>query len=150
MSPLLQLQRHKGTLQFARKLLTTAIALQLPFLIEILLRQGDILLHLSILGDRQMPGKITALLCIATSLCAIAGFTLVCRELSLWEGDLENTEFAQRTRVLGSRKIAASVQFVFYLCFLVPLFCLVPVFWARSQASTAIRDIELLTPARRR
>ncbi|MDE2441698.1 MAG: hypothetical protein KGP14_11795, partial [Betaproteobacteria bacterium] len=81
---------------------------------------------------------------------AIVGFTIVCRRLALWEGDLENTEFAQRTRLLGSQKIAASVQFVFYLAFLMPLLNLIPVAWARSKASAAIRDLDLLVPAGRR
>jgi len=150
MATLLEIQRHKGTLQFARKLLTLAILLQLPFLIEILLRQADLLLHLNVLGDRQMPKKLTWVLSAVTSIVAIVGFTIVCRQLSLWQGDLEDTEFAQRTRLLGSRKIAASVQFFFYLTFLVPVFNLIPVVWARSQASTAIGDLDLLSPVRRR
>ena len=149
MTPLSELKRHRGTLQFARKLLTAAIVLQLPFLIEIVLRQADILLHMSILGDKQMSGRLTAVISVTSSILAIAGFTIVCRQLSLWEGHLEETEFAQRTRLLGSRKIAASIQFFFYLVFLVPVFNLVPVFWARSQASTALRDLDQLVPARR-
>ena len=150
MTPLSELHRHRGTLLFARKLLTAAIVLQLPFLLEIVLRQADILLHSSILGDRQMPGRLTAVISVTASLLAIAGFTIVCRQLSLWEGHLEETEFAQRTRLLGSRRIAAGIQFFFYLVFLVPVFNLVPVFWARSQASTALRDLDQLVPARRR
>jgi len=150
MTPLLEIQRHKGTLQFARKLLTVAIVLQLPFLIEIVLRQGDLLLHLNVLGDRQMPTKLTWVLNAVTSIAAIVGFTIVCRQLSLWEGDLEDTELARRTRLLGSRRIAASIQFFFYLTFLVPVFNLIPVVWARSQASTAIDDLDLLLPLRRR
>ena len=150
MTPLLEIQRHKGTLQFARKLLTVAIVLQLPFLIEIVLRQGDLLLHLNVLGDRQMPTKLTWVLNAVTSIAAIVGFTIVCRQLSLWEGDLEDTELARRTRLLGSRRIAASIQFFFYLTFFVPVFNLIPVVWARSQASTAISDLDLLLPVRRR
>jgi hypothetical protein len=150
MTPLLELHRHKGTLQFARKLLTTAILLQLPFLIEIVLRQADLLLHLHVLGERQMPQKVTWLLSAATSILAIVGFAIVCRQLSLWEGNLEDTELAQRTRLLGSMKIAASIQFFFYLVFLIPLFNLIPVTWARSKASTAIRDLDLLIPTRHR
>lgn len=150
MTLLSDIKRHKGTLQFARRLLTIAVLLQLPILITIVLRQADFLLHLNILGDRQIPPKLNLFLWVAPAIFAIAGFTIVCRQLSLWEGDLENTEFAQRTRLLGSRRIAASIQFFFYLCFLVPVISLVPVFWARSQASTAIADLDLLMPARRR
>lgn len=150
MTPLLEIQRHKGTLQFARKLLTVAIVLQLPFLIEIVLRQADLLLHLNVLGDRQMPQKLTWVLSAATSILAIAGFTIVCRQLSLWEGNLEDTELARRTRLLGTRKIAAGIQFFFYLVFLVPLFNLIPVIWARAKASAAIHDLDLLMPVRRR
>ena len=83
MTPLLEIQRHKGTLQFARKLLTVAILLQLPFLIEIVLRQGDLLFHLNVLGDRQMFTKLTWVLNAVTSIAAIVGFTIVCRQLSL-------------------------------------------------------------------
>jgi hypothetical protein len=150
MTPLRELHRHKGSLQFARRLLTAAILLQLPFLIEIVLRQSDLLLHLSILGDRQMPRKVTGVLWASTAIFAIAGFTIVCRQLSLWEGNLEDAELVSRTRLLGTRKIAAGIQFFFYLVFLVPVFSLIPVLWARSQASTAIDDLEQLLPARRR
>lgn len=150
MTPLRELHRHKGTLQFARKLLTAAMVLQLPFLIEIVLRQADLLLHLNVLGDRQMPQKLTWVLSAATSILAIAGFTIVCRQLSLWEGNLEDTELARRTRLLGTRKIAAGIQFFFYLVFLVPLFNLIPVIWARAKASAAIHDLDLLMPVRRR
>ena len=150
MTPLRELHRHKGTLQFARKLLTVAMVLQLPFLIEIVLRQADLLLHLNVLGDRQMPQKLTWVLSAATSILAIAGFTIVCRQLSLWEGNLEDTELARRTRLLGTRKIAAGIQFFFYLVFLVPLFNLIPVIWARAKASAAIHDLDLLMPVRRR
>ena len=150
MAPLRELHRHKGTLQFARKLLTVAMVLQLPFLIEIVLRQADLLLHLNVLGNRQMPQKLTWVLSAATSILAIAGFTIVCRQLSLWEGNLEDTELARRTRLLGTRKIAAGIQFFFYLVFLVPLFNLIPVIWARAKASAAIHDLDLLMPVRRR
>jgi len=150
MTSIHQLRRQKSSLQFARKLLTAAVLFQLPFLIEIVLRQTDLFFHMSILGSRQMPGKVTSLLWFATSLLAIIGFTLVCRQLSLWEGDLENTEFAQHTRLLGSRKIAASIQLVFYLVFLMPVFNLIPVIWARFQASAAIRDLDALMPVPRK
>lgn len=150
MTLLSQLHRHKGTLEFARGMLTLCIVLQLPFVIQILLRQGDLLFHLNILGDKQMPTKINWLLNGATSILAIVGFTMVCRQLSLWEGNLEETELVRRTRVLGTAKIAVSVQLFFYLVFLVPVFNLVPVLWARSKASGAIRDLEQLMPARRR
>ena len=149
MASIHELRRQKGSLQFSRRLLTAAALVQLPFLIEIVLRQSDLLFHLNILGDRQMPGKAASLLWFVTFVLATVGFTLVCRQLSLWEGDLENTEVAQRTRLLGSRKIAASMQFIFYLVFLIPVFNLIPVLWARSQASAAIRDLDLLVPARR-
>ena len=150
MTPLRELHRHRGTLQFARKLLTMATVLQMPFLGEIVLRQADLLFHLNVLGDRQMPKSVTGLLCASTSILAIVGFTIVCRQLSLWEGNLEDTELARRTRLLGTMKIAASIQFFFYLVFLVPVFNLVPVLWARSKASAAIADLDLLMPVRRR
>ncbi|GAB3349283.1 hypothetical protein [Lysobacter tyrosinilyticus] len=137
------LRRQKGSLQFARKLLIAAVLFQLPFLVEIVLRQADLL------GGWQMPGKVTSLLWVATSLLAIVGFAMVCRQLELWEGDLESNEFAQRTRLLGSRKIAASIQLFFYLAFLTPLLNLVSVAWAISKASAAIRELDLLVPARR-
>jgi hypothetical protein len=150
MTALREIHRHKSTLQLARKLLTAAIVLQLPFLIEIALRQADLLLHLNILGNRQMPEKTFWFLSLTASALAIVGFIIVCRQLSLWEGDLENTEFVQRTRLLGTMKIAAGVQLFFYLVFLLPLFNLIPVVWARSKATAAIQDLELLMPARRR
>ena len=143
MASIPELRRQRGSLQLARKLLTTAALLQLPFLIEIVLRQAGVL------GSWQMPGKISAALWFATSLLAIVGFSMVCRQLDLWEGDLENADLAQRTRMLGSRKIAASIQLFFYLAFLMPLLNLVPVIWARSRASAAIGDLDLVLPARR-
>jgi hypothetical protein len=150
MTPLLELHRHKGTLQFARKLLTAAMVLQIPFLIVIMLRQTDLFFHLNVLGDRQMPPKVTGLLSVTSSILAIVGFTIVCRQLSLWEGSLQNTEFVQRTRLLGSMKIAISIQLIFYGLFLVPIFNLMPVVWARSKATAAIQDLDLLMPVRRR
>lgn len=150
MTALREIHRHKSTLQLARKLLTAAIVLQLPFLIEIALRQADLLLHLNILGNRQMPEKTFWFLSLTASALAIVGFIIVCRQLSLWEGDLENTEFVQRTRLLGTMKIAAGIQLFFYLVFLLPLFSLIPVVWARSKATAAIQDLEVLMPARRR
>lgn len=149
MASLSELRRQKNNLELARKLLTGTLLLELPFLIEIALRQSDLLLHTDILGTRQMPGSLAGFLWVASAVSAIVGFTIACRVLSLWEGDLENTEFAQRTRLLGSRKIAASIQLVFYLMFLIPLFNLMPAMWARSQASGAIRDLDGLLPARR-
>lgn len=150
MTALREIHRHKSTLQLARKLLTAAIVLQLPFLIEIALRQADLLLHLNTLGNRQMPEKTFWFLSLTASALAIVGFTIVCRQLSLWEGDLENTEFVQRTRLLGTMKIAAGIQLFFYLVFLLPLFSLIPVVWARSKATAAIQDLEVLMPNRRR
>ncbi|MDE2441351.1 MAG: hypothetical protein KGP14_10025, partial [Betaproteobacteria bacterium] len=58
---------QKSSLQFGRKLLTAAALFQLPFLIEIVLRQTGVL------GSWQMPGKITSLLWLSTSLLAIVG-----------------------------------------------------------------------------
>lgn len=135
---------------FARRLLTLALVLQLPFLVVIALRQTDLFFHLHLIGDKQLPKSVTGLTWVGSSLLAIAGFTLVCRQLSLWEGHLEQTALAQRTRVLGSRKIAAGLQFFFYFVFLVPVFNLVPVLWARAQASSALADLAHMIPARRR
>lgn len=151
MTPLLELHRYKGTLLFARKVLTAAMLLQLPILLAIVLKQMELHLHLHRLAGWTMPGKLYWLLNAATSLLAIVGFTVVCRQLSLWEGDLENTELVQRTALLGTRKIAASVQLFFYLIFLLPLFNLIPIIWARSKASSAIAELgEATTPRQRR
>jgi TRAP-type mannitol/chloroaromatic compound transport system permease small subunit len=150
MTPLQQLDRFKGSLQFARKLLTGAFLLQSPLLIIILLRQIDLMVSFTILGNWQMSNPAFWLLSLTSSVLAIAGFTIVCRQLSLWEGDLESTEFVQRTALLGTRKIAAGVQLYFYLFFLMPLFNLVIVAWARSKASAAINDLEAMRLAYRR
>ncbi len=150
MTPLQHLDRLKATLQFSRRLLTGAFLLQSPLLIIILLRQIDLMVSFTILGNWQLSSKVFWFLSLTSSALAIAGFTIVCRQLSLWEGDLEASEFVQRTALLGTRKIAAGAQLFFYLVFLLPLFNLIPVAWARAKASAAITDLESLRLAHRR
>lgn len=135
-----ELRRSKDNLQFSRTLLTVAALLQVPTLAGIALTQSQVIFHYSL--GWTLPSKVFWMLDFGTALLAIIGFTMVCRQLSLWEGNLESTEFVQRTRVLGTAKIAAGVQLFFYLSFLMPLINLVPVLWARSQAKKGILDLE--------
>jgi hypothetical protein len=52
--------------------------------------------------------------------------------------------------MLGTRRIAASAQLFFYMIFLMPLFNLIPVAWARAKATAAIKDLEAMRIAHRR
>lgn len=130
-----ELQALQSQLQLARKLLTLGMLMQLPMIIEIVLRQGDVLFGWGILGsERMLPGRVDALLWVGSSLLAIAGFWTVCRRMGLWEGDLESTDIVRKTRLLGTRQLAAGVQFFFYLTFFLPLVNLITMAWARYHA----------------
>jgi hypothetical protein len=150
MARISEIRRQKSLLQLARKLLTTAILLQLPILVLIVLRQSDLMFGLDIIGTWQMPNRLFVLLWGGSSLLAIVGFAMVCRQLSLWDGDLEQTDFVRQTVLLGTRKIAASIQLFFYLSFLLPAINLIAIAWARSHASAAISGLAQHMPARRR
>ncbi|CAN5236319.1 hypothetical protein BH11PSE11_BH11PSE11_16870 [soil metagenome] len=140
-----ELRRIRASLRFASKLLLFALLLELPFVGMAVVRVARPT------WVWQFPDKLFWLLYFPSTLFAIVGFMMVCKQLGLWSDAMDSlTDLVDRTRLLGTAKLAAGAQLLFIFLFLLPLFNLPMIFWARAQAGRAGRDIDGVTQSARR
>ena len=145
MTPLTELRRSRGTLALASKILMGAFLLELPFLVVIAARFMEF--------NWTLPKHVDSFLWAFSSLLAIIGYNMVSKQLSLWEEAMEESnipELISKTRMLGSTKATLDVLLTFYMAFLLPLFNLPIILWARSRARTGVESYDMLLEKKRR
>ena len=118
-------------------MLLIAALVQLPLILLLVARKLDF--------NWTMPEKVYWLIHVTSVVLGIVGFAIVSRQLSSLDeapDALPISDFVRKTRVLGSAKIAASAQLLFYIMFLLPLANLGAILVARLRASRAIAGLE--------
>src|SRR4051812_20455844 len=105
MYPIREIRRQQNVLDMASKVLTLALLLQVPILVIFASRMTRYFWTL--------PANVFWLLSGASSVLAIVGFTIVSRQLDLYDEAMADSplpDLAQKTRLLGGGKIVVSVQ----------------------------------------
>jgi hypothetical protein len=140
-----ELRRISEGLGFASRLLVIALLVELPFVIGFVVRMVRPTL------EWKFPNALSNSLWLLSSVFALVGFVMVVRRLALWSEATQGlTDFVDRTKMLGTAKLAAGAQFLFMGLLMVPLFNLPIILWARAQARRARRDIDSAARSARR
>ncbi len=139
-----ELRRIQGALNLASMLLLAAVLAQLPLVVVMVVR--------FFVFSWTPPIKVYWFFNAVSSLFAIVGFIMVCRQLNLCEEAVENSFFpgVMRPRTLRGMELAGGVQLLFYGMFLVPLLNLPAILWGRARAKAAVRDIDAMLEDMRR
>ncbi len=139
-----EIRRIQGSLQSASRFLLFAVLVQMPLLAVMVLRIFFI--------DLTVPIKVGWFFSAVSSLFAIVGFSMVCRQLGLWDEAMENSSFSgvMQPRTFRGMELAGGLQLLFYLMFLVPVLNLPAIFWGRARANAALRNIDAILKAPRR
>jgi hypothetical protein len=138
-----ELRQISESLRFASKILSFALLLELPFVGMAVVRVARPT------WVWQFPEKLFWALYLPSTFFAIVGFIIVCKQLGFWSDAMDSmADLVDRSRLLGTAKLAVGAQFIFTMLFLLPLFNLPMILWARAQANRARRNIDAI--ARRR
>jgi hypothetical protein len=136
------LRQIKNSLSFANKLLLVALLIDLVFISVGVYRHFQ--------PEWALPLKLFGVLYVPCALLGIVGFWMVNRQLELTGDAFERMDdFVDRTWLLGTAKIALGVKFFFFVSFLMPMFNLPFILFARSRAKRAIRAIDAAPRTRR-